>query len=144
MTKTCPDCGLSLQGRDNESETCSDCLLEESLSNSVSKDDMSVSDKGLTDEQYKEKPIMNDTTMTTTTIKTYIHTGGQLGDFDFLYDVIEKDKIIKLNERDEWRYDRFKNRHIPSGSELDDALCDFVKMVKDDVIALGYGFEMED
>lgn len=43
MIKTCPDCGLSLQGRDNESETCSDCLL------------------GLTDEQYKEKekPIMN-------------------------------------------------------------------------------------
>ena len=60
MTKTCPECGLSLQGRDNESVTCSDCLLEESLSNSVSKDDMSVSDKGLTDEQYKEKPIMNE------------------------------------------------------------------------------------
>ena len=38
MTKTCPECGLSLQGRDNESETCSDCLL------------------GITDEQYKEKP----------------------------------------------------------------------------------------
>ena len=36
MTKTCPDCGLSLQGRDNEAETCSDCLL------------------GLTNEQYKE------------------------------------------------------------------------------------------
>ena len=32
----CLQCGLSLQGRDNESETCSDCLL------------------GLTDEQYKE------------------------------------------------------------------------------------------
>ena len=59
MTKTCPDCGLSLQGRDNESVTCSDCLLEESLSNSVSKDDMSVSDKGLTDEQYKDKEPMN-------------------------------------------------------------------------------------
>ena len=59
MTKTCPECGLSLQGRDNESVTCSDCLLEESLSNSVSKDDMSVSDKGLTDEQYKEKPMNN-------------------------------------------------------------------------------------
>ena len=42
MTKTCPECGLSLQGRDNESETCSDCLL------------------GITDEQYKEKPIMNE------------------------------------------------------------------------------------
>ena len=41
MTKTCPDCGLSLQGRDNESETCSDCLL------------------GLTDEQYKDKEPMN-------------------------------------------------------------------------------------
>ena len=27
MTKTCPECGLSLQGRDNESDTCSDCLL---------------------------------------------------------------------------------------------------------------------
>ena len=27
MTKTCPQCGLSLQGRDNESDTCSDCLL---------------------------------------------------------------------------------------------------------------------
>ena len=55
----CLQCGLSLQGRDNESETCSDCLLEESLSNSVSKDDMSVSDKGLTDEQYTTKEPMN-------------------------------------------------------------------------------------
>ena len=27
MTNTCPECGLSLQGRDNESDTCSDCLL---------------------------------------------------------------------------------------------------------------------
>ena len=27
MTKTCPQCGLSLQGRDNEADTCSDCLL---------------------------------------------------------------------------------------------------------------------
>ena len=34
MTKTCPECGLSLQGRDNEAQTCSDCLL------------------GLTDESY--------------------------------------------------------------------------------------------
>lgn len=58
MTKTCAGCGLSLQGRDNESETCSDCLLEEALSNSVSKDDISVSDKGLTDEQYKQPIIM--------------------------------------------------------------------------------------
>ena len=41
MTKTCPDCGLSLQGRDNESETCSDCLL------------------GITAEQYKDKEPMN-------------------------------------------------------------------------------------
>ena len=41
MTKTCPECGLSLQGRDNESETCSDCLLD------------------LTNEQYKEKPMNN-------------------------------------------------------------------------------------
>ena len=59
MTKTCPDCGLSLQGRDNESETCSDCLLEESLSNSVSKDDMSVSDKGLTDDYTTKEPMNN-------------------------------------------------------------------------------------
>ena len=51
MTKTCPECGLSLQGRDNESDTCSDCLL------------------GLTDESYStiegvirqtiNQPIMN-------------------------------------------------------------------------------------
>ena len=40
MTNTCPECGLSLQGRDNESETCSDCLV------------------GLTDKQYKETIIM--------------------------------------------------------------------------------------
>ena len=40
MTKTCPDCGLSLQGRDNESETCSDCLL------------------GINEEQYKDKEPM--------------------------------------------------------------------------------------
>ena len=44
MTKTCPDCGLSLQGRDNESETCSDCLL------------------GITEEQYKE-PMNNKETI---------------------------------------------------------------------------------
>lgn len=36
----CLQCGLSLQGRDNESDTCSDCLL------------------GLTDEQYKEPTII--------------------------------------------------------------------------------------
>jgi len=59
MTKTCPNCGLSLQGRDNESETCTDCLLEESLSNSVSKDDMSVSDKGLTDDYTTKEPMNN-------------------------------------------------------------------------------------
>lgn len=76
--------------------------------------------------------------------KTYIHTGGQLGDFSFLYDVIEKDKIIKLNEHDEWRYDRFKNRHIQSGSSLDDALCAFVIKIKKEIIALGYGFEVQD
>ena len=40
MTNTCLQCGLSLQGRDNESETCSDCLL------------------GITDEQYEEPIIM--------------------------------------------------------------------------------------
>ena len=40
MTNTCPECGLSLQGQDNESDTCSDCLL------------------GLTDKQYKETIIM--------------------------------------------------------------------------------------
>lgn len=61
MTKTCPECGLSLQGRDNEAQTCSDCLLEEALPNNVSKDDMSVSDKGITNEQYKETIIMNNT-----------------------------------------------------------------------------------
>ena len=32
MTKTCPKCGLSLQGRDNESDTCSDCLLTDNYS----------------------------------------------------------------------------------------------------------------
>ena len=36
----CLQCGLSLQGRDNEAQTCSDCLL------------------GLTDEQYKQPIIM--------------------------------------------------------------------------------------
>ena len=51
MTKTCPECGLSLQGRDNEADTCSDCLL------------------GLTDESYStiegvilqtiNQPVMN-------------------------------------------------------------------------------------
>ena len=32
MTKTCPECGLSLQGRDNEAQTCSDCLLTDNYS----------------------------------------------------------------------------------------------------------------
>ena len=40
MTKNCSQCGLSLQGRDNEAQICSDCLL------------------GITDEQYKETIIM--------------------------------------------------------------------------------------
>jgi len=43
MTRTCPECGLSLQGRDNESVTCSDCLL------------------GINEEQYKDKEPMNTT-----------------------------------------------------------------------------------
>ena len=41
MTKTCLQCGLSLQGRDNESETCSDCLL------------------GLTDDYTTKEPMNN-------------------------------------------------------------------------------------
>ena len=46
----CSQCGLSLQGRDNESDTCSDCLL------------------GLTDEQYK-KPIMTKNKVTYKMVK---------------------------------------------------------------------------
>lgn len=45
MTKTCPECGLSLQGRDNESETCSDCLL------------------GLTDDYTTKEPMNNKETI---------------------------------------------------------------------------------
>ena len=111
MTKTCPDCGLSLQGRDNESETCSDCLLEESLSNSVSKDDMSVSDKGITEEQYKEpmKPnrkIMMDPINMTEELMAHIFDaefGGELDSGHRFFELylqlqLYKEKMLKDEE----------------------------------------------
>ena len=92
MTKTCPDCGLSLQGRDNESVTCSDCLL------------------GLTDEQYKEKP--NQPMKVKELIKlledcdrdlpVYIYRNdGELFDFDVDDSISDR---IDINITDEERY----------------------------------------
>tara|TARA_R110002012_G_scaffold292116_1_gene487042 strand:- start:226 stop:525 length:300 start_codon:yes stop_codon:yes gene_type:complete len=95
--------------------------------------------------------------------KTYIHTGGQGGDFDFLHEVIERDKIIKLPTAPKDGRQRvilkipsigssfaqdyeFFTGHcgvIHPGSEKDDLLCDLVEYVENEIKRLGYGFKVE-
>lgn len=91
-------------------------------------------------------------------MKTYIHEGGSLGDFDFLYDVIERDKLVTLANADGyWKrervgpfcrgkkstptiylYERLKDLYIRPGSKLDDALIDLVKWAEREINKLGY------
>ena len=91
--------------------------------------------------------------------KTYIHEGGSLGDFDFLYEVIEKDKLVKLAGRSHgyWKretvgpfckhkkitptthlYERLQDHYIRPGSKLDDALIALVKWAEREINKLGH------
>lgn len=106
MTKTCPQCGLTLQGRDNEADTCSDCLL------------------GLTDESYStiegvirqtiNEPIMKPTQPMKVKeliklleecdrdLPVYIYRNdGELFDFDVDDSISDR---IDINITDEERY----------------------------------------
>ena len=99
MTKTCPECGLSLQGRDNESDTCSDCLL------------------GLTDEQYKETIIMKLTDKQKQEARALAHNYIKTAtDKDWWHSIKTPDGYIDINvwqedDDDTWRltaYPTFK------------------------------------
>ena len=97
--------------------------------------------------------------------KFYIHEGGSLGDFDFLYDVIEKDKLVTLagasygywrrqkvgpfcrdkkNTPTTYLYERLKDRYIAPGSKLDDALGQVVEWAEREINKLGYELKMRD
>ena len=99
--------------------------------------------------------------------KTYIHEGGQLGDFDFLYEVLERDKVLHLapetststfwrrekvgpfckhkrNTPTEYLYERLKDSNIRSGSKLDDALADVSAWAEREVVKLGHKFLYRD
>jgi len=97
--------------------------------------------------------------------KFYIHEGGSLGDFDFLYDVIEKDKLVTLASRSYgyWRrekvgpfcknkrntptthlYERLQDHNIRPGSKLDDALISLVNWAEREINKLGYELKMRD
>jgi|8_EtaG_2_1085327.scaffolds.fasta_scaffold01123_12 endogenous inhibitor of DNA gyrase (YacG/DUF329 family) len=98
---------------------------------------------------------------------TYIHEGGQLGDFDFLYEVLEKDKVLHLapetSRSTYWKrervgpfcsikkstptgylYERLKDSNIRSGSKLDDALIDLSAWAEREVVKLGHNFLLRD
>lgn len=91
--------------------------------------------------------------------KIYIHEGGSLGDFDFLYEVIEKDKLVTLagGSFGYWRrqmvgafcrtkrvtptthlYERLQDHYISPGSKLDDALIALVDWAEREINKLGY------
>ena len=96
-------------------------------------------------------------------MKTYTHTGGMGGDFDFLHEVIEEDKVLKLpttpkdgkqrailkipSKGSSFAQDyEFFTGHcgvIHAGSEKDDLLCDLVQYVAKELERLGYGFALE-
>lgn len=91
--------------------------------------------------------------------KIYIHEGGSLGDFDFLYEVLERDQVIKLKKSnlDYWKrryigafckqkevtpttmlYEMLKDHYIKPGSKLDDALIALVDWAEREINKLGY------
>ena len=91
--------------------------------------------------------------------KIYIHEGGSLGDFDFLYEVLERDQVIKLKKSNcyYWKrryigafckqrestpttylYERLKEYYIRPGSTLETALCQLVDWAEREINKLGY------
>ena len=97
--------------------------------------------------------------------KTYYHEGGSYGDFAFLEEVLEDDKIISLASPSYiyWRrekvgafckqnkytpttylYERLKDRYIPPGSKLDDVLCQVVNWAEREIKKLGHKLVMKD
>ena len=97
--------------------------------------------------------------------KTYYHEGGSYGDFAFLEEVLEDDKIISLESASYiyWRrekvgpfckhnkntpttylYERLKDRYIPPGSKLDDVLCQVVDWAEREIKKLGHNLVMKD
>ena len=95
--------------------------------------------------------------------KTYIHEGGQLGDFDFLYEVLERDQILKLSGSvcDYWKrkrtgpfcatktseptthlYERLKGLDIRPDSKADNALIKLVEYVSKKVVELGHNYQV--
>ena len=97
-------------------------------------------------------------------MKIYIHEGGSLGDFDFLYDVIERDKLVTLANADGyWKreregpfcrgkkstptislYERLKDLYVRPGSKLDNALIDLVKWAEREINKLGHKLVLRD
>ena len=97
--------------------------------------------------------------------KTYYHEGGSYGDFAFLEEVLEDDKIISLESASYiyWRrekvgpfckqnkytpttylYERLKDRYIPPGSKLDDVLGQVVNWAEREIKKLGHNLVMKD
>ena len=97
--------------------------------------------------------------------KTYYHEGGSYGDFAFLEEVLEDDKIIRLESASYiyWRrekvgpfckqnkytpttylYERLKDRYIPPGSKLDDVLGQVVNWAEREIKKLGHNLVMKD
>lgn len=96
--------------------------------------------------------------------KTYIHEGGAWGDFDFLEQVLEQDKVVKLhpsrhrywkqkrvgpfcrhkeNIPTEFLYDYLKRRHTPMCSQnLDDALLSLSRWVEKQIKKVGHNLKM--
>ena len=91
--------------------------------------------------------------------KIYIHEGGSYGDFAFLEEVLEEDKIISLSSKSFgfWKrekvgpfckdkrntpttylYERLKDRYIPPGSKLDEVLGQVVNWAEREINKLGY------
>jgi len=91
--------------------------------------------------------------------KIYIHEGGSLGDFDFLYEVLVRDQLITLAPKSYgyWKrekvgpfcknkrntptthlYLRLQDHCIRPGSKLDNALISLVKWAEREINKLGY------
>lgn len=97
--------------------------------------------------------------------KLYIHEGGSYGDFAFLEEVLEEDKIITLSSKSFgfWKrekvgpfcrdkkntpttylYERLKDHYIKPGSKLDDALIHLVEWAERELNKLGHEVKMRD
>ena len=97
--------------------------------------------------------------------KIYIHEGGSYGDFAFLEEVLEDDKIISLSSKSfgfwkrekvgpfckdkkntptHYLYERLKDRYIAPGSKLDDVLAQVVDWAEREINKLGHELKMRD